>query len=151
MSATQSRETAAKIFSPVAYVTLLLGVVLAVLLTARIVDFMWGDTVPASLYVGAELLVVGTVLCAGGRELLRLGGLQRPGIMDHLRRCALLYASFVPLGVLLLAFVNLNDTGGGGAIATMLCFAAGYAILVDAVLLFVVRRRLDRQRARSTA
>lgn len=151
MSVLPSRETAAKIFSPLAYVALLLALIIAVLLTVRALESTWGYTAPVPLYVGAELLVAGAVLYAGGWELLRLEGLQRPGILDHLRRCALLYTLFVLGSVLLVALVNLGDPGGGGALATMLCFAAGYAILVDAVLLLAAQRRLDRQGSRSTA
>ena len=145
MSVLPSRATTARIFSPLAYVALLLALIVAVLLTVRTLESAWGHTVPVPLYVGAELLVAGAVLYAGGWELLRLEGLQRPGILDHLRRCALLYALFVPGSVLLVALVDLGDPGGGGALATMLCFAAGYAILVDAALLFSTRRRLDRR------
>ena len=151
MSVLPSRETAARIFSPLAYVAPLLALIVAVLLTVRTLESPWGYTVPVPLYVGAELLVAGAVLCAGGWELLRSEGLQRPGILDQRRRCALLYALFVPGSVLLVALVDLGDPGGGGALATMLCFAAGYAILVHAVLLFAARRRLDRRGFGSTA
>ncbi len=144
MSATQSRRTAAaRIFSPFAYVAVLLAASLAAPLTVRTLKSVWGDGAPGSLCAGADLLIAGTVLYTGGLAMLRSGDLPRPGIADHLRRCAVLYASFVPGSVLLVAFANSGDPGGGGALAIMLCSAAGYAILVDAVLLFGTRRRLE--------
>ncbi|QIN82477.1 hypothetical protein GBA63_07325 [Rubrobacter tropicus] len=152
MSAAQSRGVVVKIFSPLAYVAVLLAAILTALLTARTLESIWGYDVPVFLFVGAELLVAGTILYIGARALLQLEGLRRPRIVDHLRRCALLYALFVPLSALLVALVDFGDPGGGGSLAIMLCFAAGYAILVDTVLLlFVVRRRSGRQRFRSHA
>ena len=144
-----STRTAAKVFSPIAYVTFLLAAVLVGLLTVRTLEVGLGPASPIFLYVIANLLAGGTVLYAGGWALLSLEELRQPTVLDHLRRCAVFYLVFVPLGVALIAFVDLGDPGGGGALATMLCVAAGYAILIDASLLFLVRTRFDRLRAGS--
>lgn len=151
MSAAQTRKIAVKIFSPLAYVSALLAAILAALLTGLTLGVVLGYVVPVILLVGAELLAAGTVLYVGGRALLRLEGLRRPGIVDHLRRCALLYALFVPLGGLLVAFADPGDPGGGGSPAIMLCVVAGYAIFIDAIILFKAQRRLDRRGSRSPA
>ena len=130
-----------KLFSPLAYVALLLIAIIAAFLTVRTLESSVGYGVPIVLYVVAELLVAGVALYLGGRALLRLEDLGRPRLVDHLRRCAFLYSLFLPLSVLLVVFVDLSDPGGGGSLAVMLCVAAGYAILIDALLLFGVTRR----------
>ena len=146
-----STRIAAKIFSPLAYVALILAAILAALFTVRTLESGLGSESPIYVYVIGELLVSGVVLYAGGSALLSLEELWRPKVLDHLRRCAFLYLVFIPLGTSLVAFVDLGDPGGGGSLAIMLCIAAGYAILVDAVLLFVARRRSGHQRFRSHA
>ena len=151
MSATRSRTTAARILSPLLYFAVLMAAILAALIAVLTLESIWGYNVSVFLFVGTELLVAGIVLYLGGLALLQSEGSRRPGIMDHLRRCALLYALFIPLSVLLAALVDLGDPGGGGSLAVMLCFSAGYAILVDAVLLIVARRRTGRRISRSHA
>ena len=140
---------AAKPFSPFAYVALALAATLAALLAVRTLEFNLGDSFPISLYIVVELLVSGAVLYVGGWALLSLEELRRPRVLDHLRRCAFLYLVFVPLGILLAVFVGLDDPGGGGVLALAFCAVAGYAILIDALLLFIVRRRPNRLRTGS--
>ncbi|HEV2093337.1 MAG TPA: hypothetical protein VGR18_09265 [Rubrobacter sp.] len=144
-----STRIAAKISSPFAYLAFLLAAMFVGLLTVRTLEAGPGPGSPIFLYIIADLLAGGTVLYAGGWALLSLEELAQPTILDHLRRCALLYLILVPLGVVLLAFANFGDPGGGGALATMLCVAAGCAIVIDASLLFVVRRRSDGPRTGS--
>lgn len=81
--------------------------------------------------------------------LLRLEGLRRPRGIDHLRRCALLYASSVVLGFLLLytSYRGTVDVGPAFVIAAPFCIAN--AILMDAGVLLLKRWRFGRVRSRN--
>lgn len=68
----------------------------------------------------------------------------RPNVWDHVRHCALLYACVIPLGPLMFATLSMDDPGAGGAIAILVVFTAGYAIIVNALMLFAKRYRSTR-------
>lgn len=137
----------AKLVSPVVYgAALLPAVVLAVwaasLLTSHVFirpDFYEGALWP--LIVTAPGAVIGAVVFAGvGRITASLERLSRPKIVDHIRRCALLYLALV----LLVGWVavSYSPTGSNYAFAFQIQAMAVVlsATIIDALVLFMKHR-----------
>ena len=139
-----SVRTLVKISSPFAYIALFLAIAYAAGLGPDVTGLVLGPDSSVFLYVVIKALIFGVVFFLGGWVLLALERLQRPKLVDHLRRCALLYLLFAPGSVSFFLLVDLSDPGAGGSLAITLCIAAGYAIVIDALLLLVTRRRSHR-------
>ena len=116
---------------------------LIVLWAGRFAEHYVGLPVPLAT-AGPMLLVGGAVFGFYSWALLGLEGVDQLTIWDHPRCCAMLYPFVVFVGLLMIFHVDWADPGGGGAIAALVFIAAGYTILVDALVQIVVRRRSHR-------
>ncbi len=131
-----------KILSPVVYAA---SVVLAALFTLGAwsrISSLPDQALSLIIALAPTFLLIGGItfgVCAWG--LLLLERLQRPKVLDHLRRCALLYPFVVLLGPLVFAFYD-DDPGAGYSIAFDAFIFSTYAVLVDALILLLKRRRL---------
>lgn len=152
VSARKSR-VAAKIFSPFAYAAALVPVAFVVFWLGGSISFVVGARfVPPVVYLVLAYLVVGGVIYGSlGWWLLLLEQLLRPTLGDHFRRCALLYLFVALLGPLLVIFVDIGDPGAGGSVAIIVLMAAGYAVLMDALVLLMTRLRYSRVSQGGTA
>jgi hypothetical protein len=110
---------------------------------------VYASPLPGVSFYVAPVLAWSTLYGLVSWALLRLEGLRRPGGIDHLRRCALLYASLVVLGCLLLytSYGGTVDVGPAFMIAAPFCIVN--AILMDAGVLLLKRWRFGRIRSRS--
>jgi hypothetical protein len=74
--------------------------------------------------------------------LARIEHMKSPGIRDHLRYCAILYAGLVPLGFFVITGYNgryccaLQWTLGASLLPV-----ARYAIVMNSLIVYVVRQR----------
>jgi hypothetical protein len=88
------------ILSPILYAASVpLMFVLSLLLVAYLVDlasYVWVLGLLAMLLIGTLVFVLVNM------GLARIEHMQPPGIRDHLRLCAILYAGLVPLGIFLI-------------------------------------------------
>ncbi len=99
-----------------------------------------GDVVAAA----ATLIIGGVVFGGLASVLLRLERLNGPAIGDHLRHCTALYVILATLMVLLLATYENQAAHGlslGYGVAVVAFFTIGYALLIDALLLWWRRRK----------
>ena len=98
-----------------------------------------GDVVAAA----ATLVIGGVVFGVLASVLLRLERLHGPAIGDHLRHCTALYVILATLMVLLLATYEKAAHGMslGYGVAVVAFFTIGYAILIDASVLWWQRRK----------
>ncbi len=103
-----------------------------------------------TLRYNGDLLVVMTIFLLGGvvfgvlaSVLLRLEQLHGPASGDHLRHCTALYVILATLMVLLLATYEKAAHGMslGYGVAVVAFFTIGYAILIDALVLWWQRRK----------
>jgi hypothetical protein len=78
------------------------------------------------------------MLCRG---IARLEHLRSPGILDHLRHCALLYISMVPLGIFVVSTYNSPSCCTQTMLAVILSLALVYAAGLDAIMLYFMARR----------
>lgn len=102
-----------------------------------------GDIVSAA----ATLIIGGAVFGLLASVLVRLERLPRPTIGDHLRHCTALYPILGTLIILLLATHENQAAHGvslGYGVAMAAFFAAGYAIVVDALILWWQREKYAR-------
>jgi hypothetical protein len=101
-----------------------------------------GDVAAAA----SVLVIGGLVFGLLGGALLRLEGLQRSTFRDHTWHCMVLCVFMATLGVWLVAtYEHLAAQGVslGRGLAVIGVSSAGYAILIDALLLLHQRRRSD--------
>jgi hypothetical protein len=105
------------------------------------------DVLPGSSHLleNAALAVVLFLVCALLFAVLDLAlygleGLQRPGLKDHVRHCALLYAEIVFVIVVLLANPDLKAGMLQYDLGLAVCAVGAYGILVDGVVVFLMRR-----------
>ncbi len=143
MLAGRTMRSAMRLVSPVVYAAIVVPTTLLVLWAGRFADHYVGLPVPLAT-AGPMLLVGGAVFGFYSWALLGLEGVDQLTIWDHPRRCAMLYPFVVFVGLLMIFHVDWADPGGGGAIAALVFIAAGYTILVDALVQIVVRRRSHR-------
>jgi magnesium-transporting ATPase (P-type) len=149
--------------APFLYVTGVALVLIGIISAATFVEFnvgFWNDKPglqPADLttirYNGdvvgaaATLVIGGLVFGLLALVLVRLERLRRPAIRDHLRHCAALYVILGTLLILLLATYENQAAHGvslGYAVAVVAFFTVGYAIAVDALVLWRQRQRYVR-------
>ena len=78
------------------------------------------------------------MLCRGIARLEHLGS---PGVLDHLRPCALLYMSLVPLGSFVVSSYNSPTCCTQTMIAVILSLALVYAAALDALTIYIMARR----------
>lgn len=93
------------------------------------------------------LLVFGVLFGGLGRLLLRWERVSMPGLIDHLRRCALLYGALLLLGSMFfwaVEFPPSSDVGFGYGVALLTFLCIAYSIVLDAALVFLERRRYAR-------
>ena len=137
----------------------LVGTMSVVAFAERRLGF-WNDSLGiqladlTTLRYNGDLLVVMTIFLLGGvvfgvlaSVLLRLERLHGPTIGDHLRQCTALYVILATLVVLLLATYENQAAHGvslGYGVAVVALFAIGYAILIDALLLWRQRQKYVR-------
>ena len=99
--------------------------------------------------VGILIFAVGTVaLILLNTCLVLFEKLESPAILDHLRRCALLYAMLVALAYLLVTLFESQtrggDTSGGYAGLAILFLIVAGSITIDALVLYAVRKSFFR-------
>ena len=98
-----------------------------------------------TLLVILLLLFCALLLAVLDLTLYRLEQSQSPGLRDHARHCALLYAGIALVLVVLLAILDLEAGMLQYDLGLALCAVAAYGILVDAAVV-LSRRRLTRVR-----
>lgn len=91
-------------------------------------------------YLSGLLLVGSLILVLLDVGLARLEGLRSPGIRDHLRHCAVLYAGLMPLGVFVVFSYNGPSCCTQSSIAAILSLAVVYAAAVDASTIYILAR-----------
>ncbi len=99
-----------------------------------------GDVIGAA----ATLVIGGVVFGLLALVLVRLERLGEPNIGDHLRHCTALYVILVTLVILLLVTYENQAAHGvslGYGVAVAAFFAVGYAIIIDALVLWRQRRK----------
>ena len=99
-----------------------------------------GDVVGAA----ATLVIGGVVFGLLALALVRLERLGGPTVGDHLRHCTALYVILGTLVILLLVTYENQAAHGvslGYAVAVVAFFAVGYAITIDALVLWWQRRK----------
>ncbi len=137
-----SRESAARIVSPVVYATLFLF--MAFLVSMMLLSFGFSQ-LPVPIYYGVPLLLFGLAFGLCGWATLRMERLFRPRLMDHLRRTAFLY---VGLAVMSFVFV-LGAHQGGSDVGYAFLLIGGvfavYAISIDGLILTLARLRSGRR------
>lgn len=74
--------------------------------------------------------------------LTRLERLRLPGVFDHIRHSFLLYLLLLTLVIIqLVVYGELATSGLAYAFGLILFLVAGYAVLIDIFIIFIVRRR----------
>ena len=132
-----------KLFSPFlcAVASVLAGVACVWTMVFYVSGISWVFQTPF-LALPFLFVFVGVVLAPCAWWVLRLEQTLRPALSDHLRHCALLYATLSLLGVSWAKFFY----SGGVAIAPVefaVFFHTGLAILTNALVLLYRRRRFE--------
>jgi uncharacterized membrane protein len=91
----------------------------------------------ALLVAGALVFVLSSML------LTRLERLRAPKALDHVRHCMWLYMGLVVLGITLVASYDTLGLSLGYGLGVALFFVAVYAILLNALVVFAMRRRFS--------
>lgn len=143
---------AIKIMSPMLYVVCLLPTLMGVIGSLIFIEYIWGFNRFNTLYANGDIGGGASVLVIGGLifipltlGVLRLERMARPGTLDHLRHCALLYATCVfLLAVLIMAYETSMTSAFGLQLwyvaAATLFLMSGWAILLNALVMFWKRR-----------
>ena len=135
------RETFKWLVSPVLYgAVALLVFVVPPIMFERFVEPILGY-VEVFGYLSGLLLICSLALVMLCRGIGRLEHLRSPGILDHLRHCALLYISLVPLGIFVVSTYNSPSCCTQTMIAVILSLALVYAAGLDAITLYIMARR----------
>lgn len=92
-------------------------------------------------YLSGLLLIGSLALVMLCRGIARLERLQPPGIIDHLRHCALLYVTLVPLGSVVVSTYNSPSCCTQTMLAVTLSLALMYAAELDTITLYIMARR----------
>lgn len=98
-----------------------------------------GDVVAAITVLFVGFIVFGTL----SQALIWLEQLRVPTVSDHLRHCALIYASLLLLLFILVASYESQAGGLGYGLGIVLFVIGAYAAFIDASILFLNRRRLN--------
>jgi hypothetical protein len=113
--------------------------VLSLLVVAFLVDispYAWVWGLLASLLISTLVFVLINV------GLVHIEHMRSPGVRDHLRLCAILYAGLAPMGIFLITEYNgryccaLRWTLGAALFPV-----ATYAIVVNALIFYLLQRR----------
>jgi hypothetical protein len=136
------------------FILVMMGDVAAVSFVERAVGFYERDGGSANFttlrYNGDVIVAVATLIIGGAvfgllaLMLERLERLHRPAIRDHMRHCTALYVILGTLVVLLLVTYENQAAHGvslGYGVAVVALFVVGYAIVIDALVLWRQRRR----------
>lgn len=94
----------------------------------------------AALAVVLLLLACALLFAAPGLAIYGLERLQSPGLKDHVRHCALLYAGILFVGVVLLTLPDFQAGMLQYDLGLAVCAVAAYGILVDAGVVLSKRR-----------
>jgi hypothetical protein len=85
-------------------------------------------------------VVMGTVLFPWATLLIgKLERLQRPGLTDHLRHCAAVYALMIAMASYLIGAYAEHRDGLGYGVAAVACLIGVYAVALNALTLWMVR------------
>lgn len=106
------------------------------------------SSLPLIVFWALPMLLFALSFGVFGWGLLLLERLRRPTVLDHLRRCALLYVTLIPIASVLLLAIHSGNADAGYAIVLAVVLSAIYAIFVDALILFVARLRSGRTNPR---
>ena len=136
------RRSAVKSVAPLVFAIIFVPVAYAVMWMMLSFGFSQLQ-MPWQLYYGVPVLLVSTVLGLCSWTLLRLERIDNPGVLDHLRHCALLYVVLASLGFLLFSALDRDDTDTY-AVPLVVFVCAAYAIAVDASILILKRLRSGR-------
>ena len=139
------------------FIMVMMGDMAAVSFVERAIGFYeldGGSANFATLRYNGDVIVAVATLIIGGAVfgllalmLVRLERLHRPAIRDHMRHCVALYVILGTLLILLLATYENQAAYGvslGYAVAVVAYFTVGYAIDVDALVLWRQRQRCVR-------
>jgi hypothetical protein len=123
----------------------------------RYAEPLYRYVTPSVDEIGLALILVigGLAFGVAGWALMLLEGLWRPKLTDHLRRCACLYVLFAILNTVLIPETAKAYRVGGypppELMSQVVWLLVGWAILMDALVLLVVRRHFDSIRNGSLA
>ena len=113
-------DSPVKFVTPLVYTaTLLLA---AFLVLQVILPIVYMSLLPGVWFYLAPILLLSIVCGSASWGLLWLEGLQRPRVIDHLRRCALLYAGSLFWGFLWLSAPYRGAADGGHAVEIVALF-----------------------------
>lgn len=139
------------------FVVTIIGVMATLSYAERTVGFYdrdGGSSNFTTLHYNGDVIGAATTLIVGGVvfgllavALLRLERLRRPTVRDHLRRCTALYVIGGTLMILLFATYEEQAAYGvslGYAVAVGGLFTVGYAIAIDALVLWWQRQKCVR-------
>lgn len=144
---------AIKVTAPLLYALCLLPALMGVILSLIFIEYSWGFNRFNTLYAngdlggGVSLLVIGGLIFVPlTLGALRLERTARPGILDHLRHCALLYAVCVLLLAVLITAYEASMTSPFGlqlwyVAAAALFLMSSWAIALNAMVLAWKRRK----------
>lgn len=132
---------ATRLLAPVLYPAAVVPAALAMLFSAAWVDY---NRNPELLRAIPPLLVGMAILGFCSWLLLRMERLRLPSGRDHLRRCLLLHATALPIGVMLVATYETHGRGIGYGYGVVLVFVASLAIVADALILLLLARLRSR-------
>jgi hypothetical protein len=137
--------------TPLLYVAGFVPVFLGVFLSVALLENnLWLSELTGLYYVGDLVAVVAMLLIGGlvfgplSAVILRLDNLRRPTFLDHLRHCALIYASLFLLLFVLVVSYELQAGGLGYGLGIVVFVIGAYAAFIDASILFLNRRLLNR-------
>jgi hypothetical protein len=143
----------ARLVAPILYAGGFVPVMIGTIVVVSFVEVQIGfDNSTTFRYTGdvaavASILVIGSLVFGLlGQTLVLLERLRTPTFRDHLRHCAGLYLFMGALSVWLVATYEELAAHGvslGYGLAVVGFFTAGYAVLIDALLLLHHRRRSD--------
>lgn len=104
-----------------------------------------------TIYANGDVVTAITVLFVGfivfgalSRALIWLEQLRAPTVSDHLRHCALIYTGLLLLLFILVASYESQAGGLGYGLGIVVFVIGAYAAFIDASILFLNRRRLNR-------
>lgn len=102
------------------------------------------SSTPAIVLLGLPVLLTGVAFGILGWVFVRVEGPRRPTILGHLRRCALLYATFLLSLFVLLRASYYDMIEGPHAIFFVVALSVAYAIFADALVVLIARGRYGR-------
>ena len=143
----------ARFVAPILNAAGFVPVMIGVMVVLSFVEYRFGfDSLTTLRYNG--VVVAAAVLTLGGfvfglldQALVRLEGLRAPTVHDHLCHCAALFVFVGVLAILLVASYGHLAAHGvslGYGLPVVGFLSALYAVSIDALLLRIMRRRLDR-------